>query len=153
MRVTIIGAGKVGTSLASALRERGQEVVLRRRRTRSQRPVETPLLVIATRDGEVRTLAEELAQGRRVSARTAVVHTAGALGPEVLAPLRSFAAGIGQAHPLLSFAASRVEPPWSRALLLVQGDRAAVRGARELARVLGMTARAWKIDPVLYHAA
>src|SRR5262249_37369285 len=90
----------------------------------------------------------------RVSARTAVVHVAGALGPEALEALRGQCAGVGQAHPLLSFASPRTAPELTGAHLLVSGDPVARARARALAVRLGMTARAWaEPDPGAYHAA
>jgi len=154
MRVTIFGKSKVGRTLASALRARGHDVTLRSRRGRLPRtPIATPLVVLSTRDTEIRTLAAELAEGRRISPRVAVVHTAGGVGPEGLAPLHGVAAGVGQAHPLLSFASAAVPPDFRGAHMLVRGDPVAVRRARALARAVGMIPRTWDVDLALYHAA
>lgn len=154
MRVTILGAGKVGRSLASALRAHGHGVVLRaRRRSLPRAPVASPLLVLATRDGDVGSVAAELARRRLISRRTAVVYTAGGVPLEELDPLRGLAAGVGQAHPLLSFADAAAPPRWTGAHLLVRGDAVAVRRARAVGRALGMIPRAWEVDLALYHAA
>lgn len=151
MRVVIFGAGKVGRSLARALRAAGVRVTLRAaRRGPPTRPIDADLLLLAVRDGALAKLARELA----VTRRTAVVHLAGALGPEVLAPLRGRSAGVGQAHPMISFASPTRVPDLGGGHLLVAGDRAAVARARRMARALGMTARAWPdVDRALYHAA
>jgi predicted short-subunit dehydrogenase-like oxidoreductase (DUF2520 family) len=154
MKVTILGNSKVGRTLALALRARGHAVSLRPRRARLPKvPIESPLVVVATRDDEIPKLASELANGRSVSPRAAVVHTAGGAGLDVLEPLRGVAAGIGQAHPLLSFASAAEPPDFRGAHLLVRGDPAAVRRARALARAVGMVPRAWDVDVALYHAA
>jgi predicted short-subunit dehydrogenase-like oxidoreductase (DUF2520 family) len=155
MRVVVLGASKVGKTLASALAARGHDVTLRaRRRGPPRAPWDADLVVIATRDGEIAPLAAELAERRLVTRRTAVVHTAGALGPEVLSALRGVAAGIGQAHPFLSFAAPGKPPSLGGALLLVTGDTVAVRRATRLGRALGMVPRAWpSVNRALYHAA
>jgi predicted short-subunit dehydrogenase-like oxidoreductase (DUF2520 family) len=155
MNVTILGAGKVGRALSSAIRARGGHVVLRSRgRGMPRAAIATPLLVIATRDRDILPVARELARARKVSRSTAVVHVAGALDESVLAPLRGVAAGIGQAHPLVAFAASGFAPRLEGAQLLVSGDRVAVLRARRLARFLGMTPRAWpEAERPLYHAA
>jgi predicted short-subunit dehydrogenase-like oxidoreductase (DUF2520 family) len=116
--------------------------------------IDVDLLVLAVRDGVLPELACALAAGPSVSARTAVIHVAGALGPEVLAPLRDCSAGVAQAHPMLSFASKHVVPRLTGGHLLVSGDAVAVRRARRLARVLGMVARSWiDVDRAMYHAA
>jgi predicted short-subunit dehydrogenase-like oxidoreductase (DUF2520 family) len=155
MKIYVIGAGKVGNALTRASREAGLSVTLRASRTGlPARTIVADLLVLAVRDGVLSELASELASRSLVSRRTAVVHLAGALGPEVLAPLRAGSAGVAQAHPMVSFASVRVVPELSGAHLLVAGDAVAVRRARRLARVLGMVAREWPaVDRTFYHAA
>lgn len=154
MKVTILGSSKVGRTLAIALRARGHAVSLRPRRAAlPRRPIETPLVVLSTRDDEIRKLSDELARARKISPRAAVVHTAGGLGPEALAPLLGIVAGIGQAHPLLSFAAATSPPDLRGAHMLVRGEPKAVRRTRALARALGMIPREWDVDVALYHAA
>ncbi len=82
------------------------------------------------------------------------MHLAGVLDAEVLAPLRATSAGVGQAHPMISFASPSRVPELRGGAMLVSGDRVAVARARRLARTLGMTARAWPdLDRALYHAA
>jgi predicted short-subunit dehydrogenase-like oxidoreductase (DUF2520 family) len=153
MTVTIIGAGKVGRTLARALRKRGLEVELRAaRRGIPEKPVRAALLILAVRDGELRTFAERLAVARAVSRRTAVVHVSGVLGVDPLSSLAHHCAGIGQAHPLLSFAGSDVD--LTGGSLIVDGDAVAVERASRLARAIGMKPRHWKrVDRVAYHAA
>jgi predicted short-subunit dehydrogenase-like oxidoreductase (DUF2520 family) len=155
MKFYVIGAGKVGNALTRALRGERQTVTLRASRAGlPARTIVADLLVLAVRDGAVGPLASELAARSLVSRRTAVVHVAGALGPEALAPLREGSAGVAQAHPMVSFASRRMVPQLSGAHLLVAGDAEAVRRARRLARVLGMVAREWPaVDRTRYHAA
>jgi predicted short-subunit dehydrogenase-like oxidoreductase (DUF2520 family) len=155
MKIQVIGAGKVGTGLTVALRRVKQRVTLRSARGGlPTRMITADLLVLAARDDKLAELARELASRDLVSRRTAVLHVAGALGPEVLAPLRSGSAGVAQAHPMVSFASKRVLPRLSGAHLLVAGDAVAVRRARELALHLGMVARRWpEVDRTSYHAA
>jgi predicted short-subunit dehydrogenase-like oxidoreductase (DUF2520 family) len=144
----------VGRTLAAALAERGHaaEVVAARRKP-PEKPWDAELVVLATRDSHLGDLAIALAGSGAVGRKTAVVHVAGALGPGVLAPLREVSAGIGQAHPLLSFASPDAPPSLEGAQLLVSGDPAAVRRAKALARILGMTPREWPgVDLTLYHA-
>jgi predicted short-subunit dehydrogenase-like oxidoreductase (DUF2520 family) len=152
-QVVILGSGKVGSALAKAIGRAGCAVQLRPLRGRAlPRRVNASLLILCARDPALPDLA--VALRGRVSAETAVVHVAGALGAEAIAALRGHSAGIGQAHPLLSFASPRVVPELRGAHLLVSGDPVAVRRARALAAVLGMTPRAWpKLDLAAYHAA
>ena len=155
LAVTILGAGKVGSGLARALREAGADVTLRAaRRGVPSQPVRGDLLVLAVRDGQLAPLVEKLVRAGAVSSRTAVVHCAGALGPEPLFPLRTIAAGVAQMHPMISFASLRKAPTLARGHMHIDGDRAASRAAKRVARLLGMTPRTIPdLDRVAYHAA
>lgn len=154
MKVAIIGAGKVGRTLSRALRGGPHQATLRALRRGLPKKLDAALVVLAVRDGALAPLAAELAGSGALSPRSAVVHVAGALGPEVLAPLRQRCAGVGQAHPMISFASSRVPPLLAGGNMLVTGDPVAVRRARTLARALGMVPRQWRhIDRAGYHAA
>jgi len=155
MRVYILGAGKVGRSLARAVRAAGWPVQLRpARRGPPRRPIAADLLVLAVRDRDLAPLAAKLAGERLVGRSTACVHVAGALGPEALAPLRAVSAGVAQMHPMISFASPSFSPTLARGNVRVRGDAAAVRRARTLVLLLGMTPRELPgLDTVGYHAA
>jgi predicted short-subunit dehydrogenase-like oxidoreductase (DUF2520 family) len=154
MNVAILGAGKVGRALFRALAQARVRVRLVPLRRQSRARFDEDLLIVAVRDPELPRVARELARGDRVAASTAVVHVAGGVDPEVLAPLRARSAGIGQAHPMLSFASPRWAPALAGGHLLLRGDRVAVQRGRQLARALGMVARRWEpLDAALYHAA
>ena len=155
MKVTIIGAGKVGRWLARTLVGTGVRPDLRaaRQGIPTQR-IDGALLILAVRDQEIPRWAGELALARVVSSRTAVVHVAGAWGAEVLAPLRPHAAGLGQAHPALSFPTLRATPRSRRGMLLMTGDAIAVRRAARMGRALGLVPREVRqLDQATYHAA
>jgi predicted short-subunit dehydrogenase-like oxidoreductase (DUF2520 family) len=150
--VFVLGAGKVGTALARALRAHGVVVRLRPARKPLPRVVDADVVVLAVRDRELRALAERLVGV--VSRRAVVVHVAGALGADVLAPLRGACAGVAQMHPMISFASKRFAPRLERGNMHVQGDARAVVRARSIARRLGMTPRTVAgLDTVAYHAA
>ncbi|HKQ69416.1 MAG TPA: Rossmann-like and DUF2520 domain-containing protein [Polyangiaceae bacterium] len=155
LSVFVLGAGKVGTSLTRALRSRGARVTLRaHRKGLPAKGIDADLLILAVRDGQLEALVEELAVGRAVGRSTAVVHCAGALGPEPLERLRGVALGVAQMHPMISFASPRSLPTLAGGQLHVEGDPAAARAARKVARLLGMTARTIpNLDKVAYHAA
>ncbi len=155
MKITIIGAGKVGRSWAQALRGTCHTVRLFAARAGlpAQR-VTDALLILAVRDGQVAEWAQRLAEAAWVSRRTAVVHVAGALGTSPLEPLRGCAAGLGRAHPAVSFPSSRWTPGLLGASLLVAGDAVAVRRASTAGRAVGLVPRVGdEVDPVTYHAA
>ncbi len=152
LTVFVLGAGKVGTSLARALRVRGAKVTLRPARKGLPRAIDADVVVLAVRDRELTPLAAKLVGV--VSRRSVVVHVAGALGAEALSPLSGACAGIAQMHPMISFASTRFAPSLHHGNVHVQGDAAAVTRARRLARLLGMTPRTVPgLDTVAYHAA
>ena len=152
MRVFVHGAGKVGTSLSRALRATGATVALRAARKGLPRVIDADIVLLAVRDRDLSALAEKMVGV--VSRRAVVVHVAGALDAEVLAPLRGACAGVAQMHPMISFASTRRAPTLARGNVHIQGDAAAVRRARRLALLLGMTPRTVPgLDEVAYHAA
>ena len=154
MRVFLYGAGKVGRGLARAAREAGLPVELHPARRGLPRRVRASLLILTVRDGDLRPLAQALADAGAVGATTAVVHTAGALDTAPLAPLRGRCAGIAQMHPMMSFASPAQTPHLRGGGVHVQGDAAAARLARAFARRLGMVPRSFPgLDTVGYHAA
>ena len=157
-RVFVFGAGKVGAGLARAIRDAGIEVTLRpKRRGLPQRPIDADLVIVALRDGDIPSCASELASRgllARERGRVAVVHCAGALGPEALAAARSDRVAVAQMHPMISFASKKRAPSLERGQLHVDGDAAATRVARALGRRLGMSPRTIVgLDRVAYHAA
>lgn len=154
-RVFIFGAGKVGRALAKALAKGGVRVSLRAaRRGLPKKPIDADVIVLAVRDRELARVASELADARGVSPKSVVVHVAGALGSEALAPLRGLCAGVAQMHPMISFASRTFAPSLARGNVHVEGDPVATARARALARALGMTPRTIpNLDPVAYHAA
>jgi predicted short-subunit dehydrogenase-like oxidoreductase (DUF2520 family) len=153
LSVFVLGAGKLGTSLARALRKKGARVTLRAARNKGlPRAIDADVVVLAVRDRDIAPLAEKLVGV--VSRRAVVVHVAGALGVEPLEALRGACAGIAQMHPMLSFASPRFAPSLDRGNMHVQGEPVAVARARRVARLLGMTPRTVPgLDTVAYHAA
>jgi predicted short-subunit dehydrogenase-like oxidoreductase (DUF2520 family) len=153
--VAIFGAGKVGVGLRGALKSAGASVSLRPARAGlPARPYEAWLLVLAVRDRELGPLVARLVEGRLVGASTAVVHVAGALDAEVLAPLRAISAGVAQMHPMIAFASTSFTPPLAGGGAHVAGDAEAVRRGRLLCRAVGLRPRTIVgLDRVGYHAA
>jgi predicted short-subunit dehydrogenase-like oxidoreductase (DUF2520 family) len=168
--IGIVGAGPVGTALGVALARAGWPVVAvasrdagRRERFRSLVPGargfaepnalldEVELIVVAVPDDAIATVAG----GLRMYSGQAMVHTSGALGPEVLGPAMAAGTRIGTFHPLVSFA--DVE----RSVDALRGATVAIEGDEELAGLLAEMAEAIGAVPVrlapgskaAYHAA
>lgn len=154
--VLVLGAGKVGSNLARALKGAGCEVTLRAaRRGLPTRRIDADVIIVAVRDGDIPKVAAGLAERGLVGhAPVAIAHCAGALGPEALAAARVGEVSVAQMHPMISFAAPGFQPDLERGQLHVDGDPAAVRAAKALGKRLGMTARTIRgLDRVAYHAA
>jgi len=156
LSVFIYGGGKVGRGLHRALRAAGIAATLRpARQGLPRRRIEADLVIVALRDRDIGPCAEALRDRGLVGhRRAAVVHCAGALGPEVLAPVRGERVSIAQMHPMISFASTDVTPDLTRGQMHVDGDPHAVRLSRALGRRLGMSPRTVPgLDRVAYHAA
>jgi predicted short-subunit dehydrogenase-like oxidoreductase (DUF2520 family) len=112
------------------------------------------VIVLAVRDRQIAPLAEAIARAGVVPRNAVCVHVAGALDASPLAALRDVCAGVGQMHPMISFASPKNAPELTRGHVHVQGDPVAVKRASALARRLGMTPRTFPgLDTVGYHAA
>ena len=168
--VSIIGSGRLGTTLAIALGRRGYTIqslvarhlqsarkaahllddevqVLAAKELRSLRPADVFLVTVP--DDQIATVAEELS---RLEITAAALHTSGALSSDVLAPLRKKGWHTGSIHPLLSV--SRPGDSIEGAFWGVEGDKAAVRLGKAIVRELG--GKSFFIrseDKPLYHAA
>jgi len=155
LSVFIFGAGKVGRALASALKRAKWPVTIRAARNGwPRRPIDADIVVLALRDRELQTTVQQLHATRDISKGAVVVHVAGALRSEALAPLRAMTSGVAQMHPMISFASRSFVPSLARGNVHVEGDPLAVRRARKLALAIGMTPRHFaELDPVGYHAA
>ena len=152
--IFVFGAGKVGRALAGGWKRAGLAVTLRPARRGWPARVTADVVVLAVRDRDLPESVRTLAGKKLLRRGATVVHCAGALGPEPLAPLRALGASVAQMHPMISFASTRFVPTLARGNVHIQGDAAEVRRARSLAKALGMTPRTFpKLDAVGYHAA
>lgn len=111
-------------------------------------------MLIAVPDHAIGSCATRLMEGL-VRPPRVVLHTSGLLPAEVLAPLRPLGCHLGSLHPLMTFPSATGQlVVLAGALATVEGDEAAVRAARRLARRLGLVPAA--ISPARkarYHAA
>jgi predicted short-subunit dehydrogenase-like oxidoreductase (DUF2520 family) len=174
--VSIIGAGRLGTTLAVALAGQGYSIrslVARRRSSARQaaslldgdvqalavkqldslRP--TGLFLITTPDDQIANVAAQLARIDATKRKPAALHTSGALSAEALAPLRDRGWHTGSIHPLISVSdAPEDVTALEGAFWSVEGDKTALRVGRAIVRDLG--GKSFSIrseDKPLYHAA
>jgi predicted short-subunit dehydrogenase-like oxidoreductase (DUF2520 family) len=143
--VTIVGAGRVGSALARALRAGGLQVAGPLARGES---AEADVVLISVPDGEIVAAATAVGQG---SARF-VGHTSGATPIAALSSAGVEAFGL---HPLQTFAGGEGIDAFAGVGCAVAGSTAAATAvARGLAEQLGM--RPFEIpdaDRAAYHAA
>jgi predicted short-subunit dehydrogenase-like oxidoreductase (DUF2520 family) len=120
----------------------------------SRRVLASTCVLIATPDGAIEEIANELARiGGQDLQGQVVLHTSGAMDSSVLHAARSCGASVGSMHPLQTFNGVTV-PPLEGKVFAIEGDAMAVRMARKIARALG--AAPAQIEPrnkPLYHAA
>ncbi|VAW09696.1 hypothetical protein MNBD_ACTINO02-2736 [hydrothermal vent metagenome] len=119
MRITLIGPGRAGLSIAYAAKKAGHEIVtvVARRPEAARRAAEklgatasvldrqleaSDLWIVATRDDAILSAAESLAQrlDEGTEAPDMAIHLSGLSSIETLAPLRGFGISIGSVHPL-----------------------------------------------------
>lgn len=174
--VSIIGAGRLGTTLAVALDAKGYSIrSLVARRPASARKAASfldgdvqslavkqldllrpaDLFLITTPDDQIATVAAQLARLEVAKRTPAALHTSGALSAEALAPLRDRGWHTGSIHPLISVSdAPKDIATLEGAFWSVEGDKAALRIGKAIVRDLG--GKSFSIrseDKPLYHAA
>ena len=151
-RVTIIGAGRMGQGLGLALKRRGYKIALVARTPRDVTPPlmlhqgsraeatsEAELILIATPDDAIGSVAAELAQEGAVTRDQVVLHLSGLLDRNALLPLEETGAGCGSFHPLQSVAeASTAAERLKGAYVGIEGDDRALVAAERLANTLRM---------------
>jgi predicted short-subunit dehydrogenase-like oxidoreductase (DUF2520 family)/enamine deaminase RidA (YjgF/YER057c/UK114 family) len=150
-RVVIIGAGRMGLGIGSALASRGWQVtsVSRARKpappgialsTGPAAPVRaTRLVLIATPDDVVAGIAAGLQSSGVVSPQHVVLHMSGLLDRSALAPLGATGAALGSFHPLQTIvdtasAANRLRGAYAG----IEGEGRAIEAGLTLASALDM---------------
>jgi predicted short-subunit dehydrogenase-like oxidoreductase (DUF2520 family) len=171
-RVSIIGTGRLGTTLAVALASRGYTIrslvarteknarkaarlldaevqVLAAKQLRTL--IGADLFVITVPDDQIAGVAQQLSE-INADPNVTALHTSGALSSEVLAPLREKGWHTGSIHPLMSVSGS--DDSLRGAFWSVEGDRSALRLGKEIVRDLeGKSFSIRAEDKPLYHAA
>ena len=122
--VAVVGAGRVGLTLARALVLSGTPVrlLVRRARRLSLPGLPEPetdwqaalaaseLVIVAVPDDAIPGVALRLAKSGQIQPRQVVLHISGLRGSEALVPLSASGAALGSLHPLQTFADAGGEP-------------------------------------------
>lgn len=172
LRVAIVGPGRLGQAMGRALREAGIPIqfVAARRIEKARRAVrfigggkattldcsrlaEAEVILIATTDSAIESVARRVALGQEDWRKHIVLHTCGSLPASLLEPFKERGAAIGSLHPYQTVATPRagacslVGCYWA-----VEGDPRAKELARRWVKKLQGTAFdiAAKAKP-LYH--
>jgi predicted short-subunit dehydrogenase-like oxidoreductase (DUF2520 family) len=174
LKLSIVGAGRVGQTLGRLGREAGYEivdVVCRSRRSalkaarfigagtpqaassKSLRPADVTF--ITTPDDRIGEAAQLILDSAQPSDRAAVLHASGAASSDALAALRESGFVAGSCHPLQAFESPQQALSVVRqSYFCIEGDPGALRAARSFVRRIG--ARSFEIPTdkkPLYHAA
>lgn len=155
--VALMGAGRVGSSLALALARAGHPVpvVVDPDRGRAlgvsravgagevaERPVADPgragIILVAVPDGQIAPLAEELAASGLLRRGQALCHTSGFVPSSEMSAARACGCHLASMHPMMSFAAP-FTPLLARTPICygLEGDAEGVKKAMELVDSLG----------------
>ena len=176
--VSIIGAGRLGTTLAVALARSGFSIrSLVARRVQSARKAASlldadvqvlaakqlrslaraDLFLVTVPDDQIPDVARELSEVgfNADQKKMTALHTSGALSSDVLAPLREKGWHTGSIHPLMSVSGTQDGDASLRgAFWSVEGDRSALRLGKAIVRDLGGESFSIRSeDKPLYHAA
>jgi predicted short-subunit dehydrogenase-like oxidoreductase (DUF2520 family) len=170
-RIAIVGAGRLGTTLAERLAEAGYEVgeivtrngsrshaIVQRlarkvgaaTRTSSRAKLDADVVWFCVPDSQIAVAARDLSghDWRKKSA----FHSSGVLSSDALTVLRERGASVASLHPLMTFV-KKSKPGLQGVPFAVEGDAAAVRVARQIIGDLGGDAfRIRKQNKIAYHA-
>jgi predicted short-subunit dehydrogenase-like oxidoreductase (DUF2520 family) len=167
-RIAIVGAGNLGSALAISLQRAGFviDAVVGRAGSMASRNLsmrigaralaslensQADLIWFCLPDSKIARAAEQCAAKFRWKGRVAL-HSSGALTSEVLSPLRKRGASVASLHPLMTFVRNS-RPSFEGVPFAIEGDRAAVRVARQIVSHLGGTSYGIrKEDKAAYHA-
>jgi predicted short-subunit dehydrogenase-like oxidoreductase (DUF2520 family) len=174
-RITIIGAGNLGSVLAQSLRSSDYRIdeIVARARGRSLKAAQTLARTVSARaatqseanmtaevvwlcvpDGQIAPAARFIAKADRWKGRVAL-HSSGALTSDELNILRRQGAAVASVHPLMTFVRETAVTPalFAKVPFALEGDPAAVRVARAIVQQLGGAAYSIrKEDKAAYHA-
>jgi predicted short-subunit dehydrogenase-like oxidoreductase (DUF2520 family) len=153
----IVGRGRLGLSLAGALRSSKIEVIETRGRTPNPSLSDIArvnLVVIAVPDREIEATAEELSTFA-FQTETEFIHVSGALGLDVLAPFSRAGFSCGSFHPFQPF--PQVRPPDSfhgASIGITASDQPLLERLADIANRIGAVPRIVQEDRRdVYHTA
>ena len=170
--ISIVGAGRVGTTLGKRLRQLGWRVgVVVTRSPNTARAaaqaigggdarakitadvLDANVVLITTPDDSLADVARSLAAiGGPKWRGKVVLHTSGALDRAVLDPLARLGASTGSLHPMQTFSGRNV-PRLDGVTFALEGNAKALRVAKKIARSLGGVPVAIAgVDKPAYHA-
>lgn len=177
-KLSIIGAGRLGTVLGAALRKKGLPIlaIADRRlaaaregrkiigtgkvtRDAARAAIKADIVFITVPDAEIEGVARRLAGAAHGPGKPwqgkIVFHTSGALSADALAPLRELGAACASFHPVQSFPRKRLPASHFKGVTIgLDGDARAVRAGAAIARRLGGRPLVLTgADKALYHAA
>ena len=172
--VSIIGAGRLGASLGTALSTKGYRIKSFSCKTQpsaeesrkiigagkaSTDNIQTArtgdILFICLPDEEIARVVQELNRAEIQWAERFVYHCSGLLSSEILNPLRTKGASTASIHPIQSFAQKRTSPEQFENIYFgLEGENKALELSREIIQRLGGRSIIIKPeDNALYHAA
>jgi predicted short-subunit dehydrogenase-like oxidoreductase (DUF2520 family) len=155
--ISIIGAGRVGQTIAKRLHKLGWRIgaVVTRSRGSAHAAVSaigagtphaslTPealnadVILLSVPDDVLENVAQKLAKIGNAALTKIILHTSGALDHRVLAPLARRGASTGSMHPMQTFS-GRNAPRLEGVIFSIEGAPAARATAQKIARSLGGT--------------
>ena len=170
--ISIVGAGSLGSALASALHKAGFSIeeLITRNDARSVKRAQTlakrvgaqaaritdaaltaDVVWMCVNDDAIRSVAEELAEKKDWRGRIAL-HSSGALASDELLALKRRGASVGSVHPMMTFVRDAA-PSFKGVAFALEGDAKATAFGRKVALALEMEPFAIpKESKVLYHA-
>jgi predicted short-subunit dehydrogenase-like oxidoreductase (DUF2520 family) len=155
--ISVIGAGKLGSTLALALAGRGyiinglcdedpeslKETAGKLNSVRSGTdPIESAkgsdIVILAVPDDGIRPLSDRLASAKALSKGQILCHCSGFLPSSVLVANKMLGASVASMHPLASFSEKHAD--WQRYAGIffgIEGDAAAMGRVRQMVEILG----------------
>lgn len=150
--VGVIGAGRLGTTLAAALERAGYAVnAATSERNGKSIADQCDLVFLTVPDGAIAEVCQAIPWGPRHS----VVHCSGAIGLDVLTAAADAGAMTGSLHPLQTFPSREPEPERFAGIVCgIEGAEPLGSMLEEIAVALGSRpVRLEGVDRALYHAA
>ena len=173
MKISIIGAGRLGGALAIALARKNFAVEYLAARNfeaaeKIAKLIEPPpkiitaerfseitsdVILITTQDSEIENVADILAKTTNIKPQ--VFHTSGSLSSEILKDLKAVGCPTGSIHPLISISDARLGAGrLASAYFCVEGDEQAISTAEKIVETLGGKSFSIAAEyKTLYHAS